>query len=174
MRTTLVLAGLLLLLPCSAAAQDTPKLEVFGGYSYLRANPGSGFVGSNASGWNASAAWNLNSRWGLKADFGGVYCCSGQGERKHNFLFGPQFNIRRQKANFFVHGLVGMSYGNAPAVSFSDTVLAWAGGGGVDIRWTDRISLRIAQVDYLGTNYAGASQHHFRYSGGVVFRFGGK
>jgi len=172
MRTTLVLAGLLLLLPCSAVAQDTPTAEVFGGYSYIRANPKGGFLGSNGSGWNASAAWNWNKQFGLKADVSGYYCCSGQGEREHNFLFGPQFNIRRQRANFFVHGLVGVSHGNAPG--FSDTVLAWAGGGGVDIRWTDRVSVRVLQVDYFGTNYANTLQHHFRYSGGLVFRFGGK
>jgi hypothetical protein len=172
MRTTLVLAGLLALLPCSTVAQEAPKVEVFGGYSYIRANPKGGFVGSNGSGWNASAAWNLSSRWGLKADASGYYCCSGNGEKEHNFLFGPQYNFRREKANFFVHGLVGMSHGNAPG--FSDTVLAWAGGGGVDVRWTDKISLRILQVDYLGTNYANALQHHFRYSGGIVFKFGGK
>ncbi len=172
MRTTLVLAGLLLLLPSSAVAQDTPTAEVFGGYSYIRANPKGGFIGSNGSGWNASAAWNWNKQWGLKADVSGYYCCSGNGEREHNFLFGPQFNIRRQKANFFVHGLVGVSHGNAPG--FSDTVLAWAGGGGVDIRWTDRVSVRVLQVDYFGTNYANTLQHHFRYSGGLVFRFGGK
>jgi hypothetical protein len=175
MRTMLVLAGLLVLLPCSAAAQDTqdtPTAEFFGGYSYLRANPKGGFKGSNGSGWNASAAWNLNERWGIKGDFSGYYCCSGNGEKEHNFLFGPQFNIRREKANFFVHGLVGVSHGNAPG--FSDTVLAWAGGGGVDIRLGERFAVRVAQVDYFGTHYANALQHHFRYSAGLVFRFGGK
>jgi hypothetical protein len=109
---------------------------------------------------------------GLKADFDGHYCCSGQGEREHNFLFGPQFNIRRRSANFFFHALAGVSHGNAPG--FSDTVLAWAAGGGVDIRLRGRIFLRVAQVDYLGTNYAGALQHNLRYSGGLVFKFGGK
>jgi opacity protein-like surface antigen len=174
MRTTLVLAGLLLLLPSGASAQEAPTVEVFGGYSYLRANPQGGFVGSNASGWNASLAWNWNKWLGVKADFTGTYCCEGQGERKHDFLFGPQLNFRRKSANFFVHGLVGVSHGNAPAVPFSDTVLAWAGGGGVDIRLSERFSLRVAQVDYFGTNYANTMQHHLRYSGGVVFKFGKK
>ncbi len=174
MRTTLVLAGLLALLPCSAAAQEAPKVEVFGGYSYIRANPRGGFIGSNGSGWNASGAWNWNKQWGYVADFSGYYCCKGQGQREHNFLFGPQFNLRRHRTNFFVHALIGASHGNAPAVSFSDTVLSWAGGGGVDIRWTDRISLRVAQVDYFGTHYAGTPQHHFRASAGLVIKFGGK
>ncbi len=174
MRKMLVLAGLLALSPCAVVAQEAPKIEVFGGYSYIRANPKGGFIGSNGSGWNASAAWNWNSRWGLKADVSGFYCCSGQGEREHNFLFGPQFNIRRRKASFFLHALVGVSHGNAPAVSFSDTVLSWAGGGGVDIPWTEKVSFRVLQVDYFGTHYAGTMQHHFRYSGGLVFKFGGK
>ena len=172
MRTTLVLAGLLFLLPCSAVAQETPEEEVFGGYSYLRANPGSGFKGSNASGWNASAAWNWNKWLGVKGDFSGHYCCSGNGEKKHDFLFGPQITFRRNAVNFFVHGLVGVSHGSAPA--FSDTVLAWAGGGGVDLRLNERFSVRIAQVDFLRTNYANTWQNHFRYSGGVVIKFGKK
>jgi opacity protein-like surface antigen len=174
MRKMLVVAGLLALWPCAAIAQDTPKVEVYGGYSYLRANPQSGFVGSNASGWNASAAWNWNKRLGLRADVSGHYCCTNQGQRTHDFLFGPQLNFRRKSANIFFHGLMGISHGNAPAASFSDTVLAWAGGGGVDIHWTERVSVRIAQVDYFGTHYAGVMQHHFRYSIGVVYKFGGK
>lgn len=172
MRKTLLVAALLALLPCAALAQDTPTVEAYGGYSYIRANPGGGFVGTNASGWNASVAWNWNKWLGLKADVSGHYCCSGNGEKKHDFLFGPQLSLRRQKATYFVHALAGASHGNAPG--FSDTVLGWAAGGGVDIRWTDRISVRVAQVDYLGTNYASTMQHHFRYSGGIVFRFGGK
>ena len=172
MRKTLVVAGLLLLLPCLAAAQDTPKAEVFGGYSYLRANPKGGFIGSNAGGWDASFNWNWNKWLGYKAEFDGHYCCSGNGEKKHDFLFGPQFSFRRNKVNYFAHALVGASHGNAPG--FSDTVLAWAGGGGVDIRVNDRFSIRVAQVDYLGTNYANTWQHHFRYSGGLVIKFGKK
>jgi hypothetical protein len=172
MRKMLVLAALLALLPCAAVAQDTPTAEVFGGYSYLRANPGGGFLGSNASGWNASAAWNWNKSLGVKGDFSGHYCCSGNGEKKHDFLFGPQLNFRRQSANYFLHALVGVSHGNAPG--FSKTVMAWAGGGGIDVRWTDRISIRVAQVDYFGTHYASTMQHHFRYSGGIVFKFGAK
>jgi hypothetical protein len=174
MRTTLVLAGLLLLLPGSAVAQETPKVEVFGGYSYLRANPRGGFIGSNADGWNASGAWNWNKRLGLKADVAGHYCCTNQGQRMHDFLFGPQVNFRRKKINIFFHGLVGVSYGNAPAVNFSDTVLAWAGGGGLDVRLNDRFSVRAAQVDYFGTRYANTLQHHFRYAGGLVINFGRK
>ena len=168
----LLLAGLLVLLPCAAVAQEAPKFEVFGGYSYLRANPKGGFIGSNAHGWTASAAWNWNKWLGVKGEVTGTYCCSGNGEKKHDFLGGPQINFRRNKTNFFVHGLVGISRGDAPA--FSDTVLAWVGGGGVDIRLNDRFSLRVAQVDYLGTNYANTWQHHFRYSGGVVIKFGKK
>jgi hypothetical protein len=174
MRKTLVLAALLLLLPCAAAAQETPTVEVFGGASYIRANPRGGFLGSNGFGWNGSAAFNWDTHWGLKADVSGYYCCSGNGQREHNFLFGPQFNVRRERATFFAHALVGFSRGDAPAVAFSDTVLAWAGGGGVDVRWTDKISIRVAQVDYFGTRYASTMQHHFRYSGGIVFKFGRK
>ena len=46
-RKSILLAGLFLLLPAGAMAQDVPKAEVFGGYSYFNADRG-----GNLNGWN--------------------------------------------------------------------------------------------------------------------------
>jgi opacity protein-like surface antigen len=175
MLTKLLLAGLLALLPCVAAAQDTPSLEVFGGYSYFRANPGAGLTGTSANGWNGSATWNWNRRLGFKGDFDGHYCCNGQ--KKHDFLFGPQFSFRHHGSkesptNIFFHALAGVSH--ASAVGVSDNDAAWALGGGADFDISGRFVLRLFQIDYVGTHFASATQHHLRYSGGVVMRFGKK
>src|SRR5438445_13501210 len=69
------LALLVLLFPHSAVAQDTPKLEVFGGYSYLRLTEQPRTLSNSASlnGWNASVKLNVTPRIGLLADFSGHY-----------------------------------------------------------------------------------------------------
>ena len=122
MKKAFLLVLLLLLGSVAALAKDKdknkdtskqmPKAELFGGFSYLRANPGSGLSGTNALGWNASLNWNWNRWFGVKGDFDGHYCCAGQ--KLHNFMFGPQFSYRMSKATFFVHGLGGVSHGTAP------------------------------------------------------------
>ena len=55
------------------AAQDTPKVEVFGGYSHLRLTNDSGLEPADLNGWNASAKLNVTPRIGLLADFSGDY-----------------------------------------------------------------------------------------------------
>jgi len=62
---------------------------------------------------------------------------------------------------------------------------ATAAGGGLDVNLTKHISIKPIQVDYVMTQFYGASlggytkgfgnhQKDFRYSGGVVFKFVGK
>ena len=173
MRGYVMCIGLLALLSCCAFAQtDTPRFEVFGGYSYLHSHTGSAVAGANANGWNASAMWNWNRHWGIKADVDGHYCCDG--ERLHNFLAGPQYTIRMDNWNVFFHGLGGMSHGSVPG--FSESTGAWAAGAGIDVDLfkSQRVAVRLIQGDYIGTMYGGTTQHHFRYSGGFVLRLGKK
>ena len=170
----LLLATVLLLSSLAVAADDAskdpPKGEIFGSFSYLRVNPGSGLTGVNTYGWEASGNYNLNRWLGLKADFDGHYCCNGG--KVHDFLFGPQLSYRASKATLFVHGLGGASHGNA--FGASATAGAWDMGGGVDWKLSKHLAWRIAQADYIGTRFVGATQHNFRTSTGLVFRFGEK
>ncbi len=169
----LALALLLLSLTVAVKAQEVPQVEVFGGYSYLRVNPGHSLPSVNSNGWNASVLGNINRWFGVKADFDGHYGnVFGVNGNIHNFLFGPQFSIPTGKFKPFVHGLVGPSHGSASGVS--DTVLGYAVGGGLDYNVHQRFSLRIAQVDYVGTQYANNTQHNLRVSTGIVFRLGNK
>src|SRR5215510_359780 len=58
----------------AASAQDVPKFDLFAGYSYVRANPGtSGIDGFNLHGGSASIAYNANSWLSGVADFGGYH-----------------------------------------------------------------------------------------------------
>ena len=169
MKKTLWLAPLVVLLAMQGFAQDTAKWDVFGGYSFVHSDPGLGLSSGNASGWEASLDYNWNNWLALKADFDGHYCCA---QTMHNFLFGPQFNLGHGKVKPWVHGLVGASHGTSGG--FSDTVLGFALGGGIDVKWTDRITVRLVQADYLGTRYGDATQNNFRVSTGLVFHFGKK
>ena len=156
---------------CVAQAYaQTSKVDIFGGYSYLHTNPGLGLPSANAHGWEASATYNLNSWLGVKADFDGHYCCA---QKMHNFLFGPQVSFGHVwKVSPYVHALVGASHGTS--TGFTDTVLSYALGGGVDWKLRDGISWRVAQADYLATRYGDDTQNNIRLSTGLVFHWGKK
>lgn len=197
MRRAVSLSGLVVLLSLPAAAQDTPSAEVFGGYSYSSLETGSGLDRLSLNGWNASVSGNV-SRWlGVVGDVSGHYGSQASVNRNiHSFLFGPRFSYREKgRITPFVHALFGTarahreSSGTGPAQT--ETKFSMALGGGLDVHATDSLALRIVQADYLLTRFDEASgivciqsittpcpttrtgtQHNFRFSAGVVFRFG--
>jgi hypothetical protein len=177
MKKALLLGALVLLFALQGHAQDTPKVELFGGYSYIpisSASAGfSAYKGQSplsASGWEASANWNLNRWFGIKGDFGGVYCCSGQ--YLYSFLAGPQLSLRKPKYTFFVHPMLGGAY--AQGLSATNTSFALVLGGGLDWNLHRRLAIRLPQVDYFSTHFYGATQNDLRLSAGLVFRFSNK
>jgi opacity protein-like surface antigen len=86
----------------------------------------------------------------------------------------------------FAHALAGVAHARnsvefngvacAPAVVLglcspateSETGFAAAFGGGLDIRASDRISIRAIQVDYNPTKLFDSTQHNFRIGVGIV------
>ena len=164
----LAIAVSILLLGCSLALaqEETPKADIFGGYSLLHSG---GLFGDNDSGWNASVTGNLNRWFGLTADLSGHY---DNGAHDHNFLFGPTVSYRQRKITPFAHLLLGDSH--ASGGGFSDNAFATALGGGVDWNATPRVAVRLIQADWLQTHFASDTQNNGRFSFGVVFRFGEK
>jgi len=226
-----------LLFACLANAQDYPKAEIFGGYSFLHIDtqgidgatlddacntlvgPGSCPAGTflvkkNFSGWNAAAQVNVNRWVGIKADFSGHYgkpltlSSSAQSfldslgitipfpnARSYSFVFGPVITSRGKRATPFAHALFGVNRVSTDAIpitvsgigtvtipSASDDAFAMAFGGGVDVRLTDRFSVRLGQADYLYTGHdfsfgapgVASHQNNYRFSAGIVITFGGK
>jgi opacity protein-like surface antigen len=163
-----------LLFVAVAQSQDVPKAEVFGGYSYHRADAGSGLSRINLNGWNATVTGNINSWFGITADFSGQYGTSlfDTAINRHSFLFGSRFTHRGDsgRINPFVHTLFGAvrahrSLGNPGPLgsplpllpAASETAFGMALGGGLDVRVNDRFAIRVVQADYLMTRFGESS-----------------
>ena len=171
MRKLLGVFALLILATLPAPAQGNSTVDFFGGYSYLHVSPGNRFPGANTNGWEAQATVNVTGYVGITADFDGHYGdVGGIGSHTHNFLFGPILFHRSDYLTPFAHLLFGGSH--AGGNGFSGTAFAWAMGGGLDWNVKPNVAVRLGQLDYLATFHAGTTQNNFRYSVGVVFRFG--
>ena len=171
--------GLLLLLTAllavPAMGQDEyPKAEIFGGFSYLNADTTDlGIERQDALGFQASVAGNFHKNIGIVGDFGGQFkSVEGVSLHTYEYLFGPQFTYRPEKANVFVHGLFGGASIGAEGVSFNGYALGI--GGGVDVKISDHLAFRVMQVDYIPTHILEAWQSNFRLGVGIVFLAGGK
>jgi len=202
MKKAILAAGAVIFLSLSALAQETPKGEVFGGYSYFR-----GDGGANLHGWNGSITGNLNRWFGVTADFSGHYNSGSSNvavnipqiplfttsvdanSNIHNFLFGGTFSHRGSETLVpFAHALAGFSrshvdgtavtnvLGGTSVTSFSgsDTAFAAAFGGGLDVKLNKKFAFRVVQADYLLTRFGRGTQSNARISTGIVFRFGEK
>ena len=108
--------------------------------------------------------------------------------RLFNFLGGVQIKDNSTEGTFkpFAHALAGVAHARN-SVEFNDVVciaivpspcspftenetgFAAAFGGGLDIRASDRISIRAIQVDYNPTRLFDSTQHNFRIGVGIVF-----
>jgi outer membrane protein OmpA-like peptidoglycan-associated protein len=187
--------------------RGTPKVELFLGYSYLRGMPG--LEPANRLYWlnggSMSIAFNFNRYLGLVADVGGFgdsaieFPGPGGGASTvvnsygavFPYLFGPRLSFRgHERVTPFLQVLFGgidatkvmlnTGCGGAGCTPLpSENKFAWTGGGGLDIKVSHHVAIRIVQVEYLMTNFenhnSGISelQNDMRFSSGIVFRFGG-
>jgi opacity protein-like surface antigen len=187
-----------------AVAQDHPKTELFGGYSFIRTEEESIDLTSRGApvatarrsaghlnGWNVAVTGNFKSWAGVVADFSGVYGSIDYDLSRlgsvpahtsfHSFLFGPQFYFRGKNTTVFVRGMIGAVKLDQSVTLFGqnsgddETAFAAGFGGGVDVRLSERISLRAFQADFIltrfdGQNIASDTQKIVRVSTGFVFR----
>ncbi|MBI4479403.1 MAG: hypothetical protein HY651_05225 [Acidobacteria bacterium] len=149
-------------------AQDAPKAEVFAGFSVLSVK----FDGSDREalyGWQVSIAGNPTPVLGLVADFAGHYkSIEGEKVKVHEFLFGPQINARAEKANGFVHFLLGGI--RASGGGESENGFGLGIGGGVDVKAGQNTSIRVIQFDWVPARFNGEwSRDVVRFGFGVVF-----
>jgi len=176
------LLAVLSLFGATARAQDTPKVDIFAGYSYLRENPSTaGVSGFNLNGGSASIAYNAKSWLGGVADFGGYHngniLNSGVNGTLSTYLFGPRVSYRRfERITPFGEVLFGVAHLSSAGTSGSDNAFAMTLGGGLDYKLSDHFAIRPVKVDYLMTRFSetgtsNQTQNNLRVSTGIVFRF---
>jgi opacity protein-like surface antigen len=187
----------LFLLPATAAAQqETPAVDVAGGYSYFNAD-----AGEDLHGWDASVTANINDWFGVEFAGSGHYASDDfeaslrpgapviAGTTKsqiYTFMAGPRVSFRGERVTPYAHALLGGVHRNVeidltstipefPALdnSFSNTDFGLTVGGGVDLNVTDRFAIRLVQADWVPV-FDGGTANNARISTGVVFRFGSR
>jgi hypothetical protein len=165
MKKCMLIVVLISLFSLPLLAADAPKVEVFGGYSFFNDTLE---VKGVQHGFNASIAANISKGFAIVGDAGYV---KRDDVKEFTFAGGPQFSIRGNSARVFVHAMVG-------GIRFDNGIdnvngLAILLGGGLDFKIFKAIYLRPAQLDLIGAKMFGEWGRHFRYSGGIVFAFGG-
>jgi hypothetical protein len=179
------------------AQSQTPKYEIFAGYSYSRLQDYSCCSihrgGTNFNGWNASVDRNINRWFGVVADVSGHYSSNSFAEgyfftnsaNSLAYRFGPKFALRR-RITPFAQALVGgvgfhregIDYPGQSGQHAERTTygLAITAGGGLDVRAKDSLAVRVVQAEYsfhgvgdtIGPSVVG-SMHGVRLSFGLVF-----
>lgn len=174
----------------TVTAQDTakPSHEVFGGFSYVVVDAGTGGLGRDdigAIGARAQFAFYVNDWLGIAGELG---YHTGEFEvltiaifptpdndvsfSQATFLFGPRFRLSGTgRFGAGAQALVGAARVSTDDLDLDETAVAIAVGVNFDLRVTDRIAWRIIQPDVLITGYGNDSQTHFRISTGLAFGF---
>jgi hypothetical protein len=163
-RKLVLLLGALLIASASVRAQD--KVEVFGGYSYMRFGSSTKV---NLNGWEISGQYKFNDWLGGVADVDGHYGSpGGVSSSVYTYLFGPQVTYSARFSPF-AHLLVGGAHFSAAGIG--NSTFSMAIGGGVDTALIRGLRWRIVQGDYLLTEFGSRAQNNARISTGIVFRF---
>jgi opacity protein-like surface antigen len=200
----------LLLFSTAGWAQEygTPKAEVFGGFSISSVGIPSvdpttllpTTLRESFWGWQASLNGNLSRHLSIVGDFGGQYKTIdtgallggtasgiGVGMSNYQYLFGPQYNMRMDKINPFVHVMFGASRASAAVTvtdpitgltsttAVSSTGLGLGIGGGLDVNVSHKLALRVPQFDWTPMHNGGVwSKNVVRIGIGLVFKAGEK
>jgi hypothetical protein len=174
--------------------------DVFGGYSYAKANPESTLPRQSMNGWVGSAAGYANRWFGaafeIAGQFGNIPAPSSVAGapnlsfKEYSYMAGPQFRFLNQKRvqsglRLLVGGVFGQVNLSSSTTAAQVNQLGAAGYGGfnqtkfaalfavpVDVRVNRLVALRVEPGIYL-TNFNQSGQGNFRLSVGPVFRFGG-
>jgi len=173
--------------PAHAEKQSRPELAL--DYTYLRSNaPPGGCVCFNLNGGSATFAWPvLSNHFALVGDVSvahsGSITSNGYDLTLSTFTAGTRYRagLGHSPIKPFGQILVGVAHssgslvsGQNPAVTNAGAAFAATAGGGLDLRATHHLSLRLIEADYLVTTFNNGvndHQNNLRLSSGVVFHF---
>ena len=168
-----------------AKAQETPALELYGGYNYVRFNVNADVSGQppsqvfNANGGGGQMEYNVDNWLGVLGEVGGYCATNGtkQGAAAP-YLFGPRVNIRRRSLTPFAQVLIGgVASSSGLEQSGWQTHFAMTAGGGINLKVSKHFSIRPAQAEYFMTKVPDGlnnRQNNFRFSTGVSLLIGRK
>jgi outer membrane protein OmpA-like peptidoglycan-associated protein/opacity protein-like surface antigen len=182
----------------AAQEQPPPKWELFGGYSVF--DPGATINGElpgallplssrlewNPRGAGASVTYNFDKWLGLTLDTSTHW---GSGESTFakriddaafsNLSFGPKITFRHERFSPFLEVLVG-DHRLMPDAFHDVDKLGVMIGGGVDVKVSRHIALRLIRADFVLSNYRygppsvpSTEIRGLRAQTGIVFMFGG-
>jgi len=169
--------------PNAGGVRRVPLIELFGGYGFARTDNGAGTT-SNLNGALGSFGWNVKPWLQIVGDTSyNVVTISGTKNVLYGNHYGPRlFHHMRNRwgARLFVEGLVGgsradTSVSGSSAYSTSVNCTSFKVGGGLDMRPSRHLEIRLLDVDYYRTAF-GTNLHQNNYfaSAGIVLRlFGG-
>ena len=172
--------------PCARAQEiEIPRIELYGGYDYVRynANPRINGVPSSvsygANGMSGQAVYNPNNRFGVVGELSGYSLVrTGRGTTYQvSYLFGPRVSLRRHVVTPFAQVLFGGVWAADGVTLGPVSAFGLTAGGGIDLRVSRYFTVRPLQAEYLMTKFPdGASnrQNNFRYGAGIVLRLGRK
>jgi|ERR1039458_5272688 opacity protein-like surface antigen len=142
---------------------------------------------SGLNGADIGATYNFNKTLGLKADFSFSTQSGNLNTSGKNYLlaFGPVIKKHGGRFNPFGELLVGATHQTQQGFGFNFTTgqsaLAAIAGGGLDLKATPHLSVRLGEFDYVWTALhadhptdflvVSSRQNNFRYVGGIVFTF---
>ncbi len=143
---SVLICGVILLLGMTAWAQEFPRVELGGDYSFARFSPNAAYTqGHSLNGGGGSVTVNINEYLGLQADLQGYQATTNgftipaglsfPGGASGNasgdlftYMFGPQIKIRAHRLNPFVHVLFGAAHSNVYANAFKQICQPIVGG----------------------------------------------
>src|SRR5580704_11179201 len=165
------------------AQEESSRFEIYGGYDYVRFNINSNVSGQppsqtfNGNGGGGQFIYNVNNWLGVLGDVGGVWATnSTTAGAAIPYLFGPRANFGHGMITPFAQVLLGGVATSSGIVNSGwQSHFAMTAGGGLDVKVSQHFSIRPVQAEYFLTKIPDGlnnRQNNFRFSGGVVFRFG--
>jgi len=169
----------------SGNAEPGSRFDVTFTFNAASANQvGGGRFGMSGAGMQVHA--RFFGGWGAVADISGLHKANinstGVGLDMVTTVFGPRYtwSPSHHRFAFYGQGLVGEDFvfntiiPMKPFPITSDSGLAVLAGGGMNLRATPHVGVRVFEADWLRTklpNAATNAQNSFRAGAGIVFRF---
>ncbi|MBP7867674.1 MAG: porin family protein [Acidobacteria bacterium] len=180
MKKVLFVFAALLAFSAFTVAEDHSKFDFYGGWTLTHYAPSALDEGWTAwKGVGFSGCYYFHKNVGFVADFSWTSKHWADGDINQAtwyFLGGPQFRfVENDNVTPFFRVLFG--WGRVSAALYdghawyegSEDKLAYGVGGGIDVKVSDNVSLRLAQVDYIRQTGDIVQGNVFRFGVGIVF-----